>query len=470
MRNRIAFVFFGILLTAACLFVMTLSSSRPWAEEETPAPTEETAIPEETARPSGFSSALPLLVINNGGAAIAYGEPGWCEISLVANESGDNHPEDEPVFTTASTIWTRGQSSANFDKKSYGVEFFKKEGGSGKNDIAVLGMAEGHDWVLHGPYLDKALMRNALTYHLARETMFWAPDTRYCEVFLNGEYQGIYLIVEAPRVSEGRIDLADYALISGRTSYLLQRNRPDTDTTVINTYGSYIGKTYYPLYVRYPVDGELTENQLEWIESDVSAFERALYADYYLDEERGYKAYIDMDSFVTYYILTEFSMNKDSGFLSTYCCKDIDGKLMMGPVWDFNNGYDNYNGFPQYPDSRGEGFNIADNNWYARMSTDRAFVDAVVEKYKELRQGVLSTEYIMAYLDEQEAYLGDAIERNFARWPQVFNWNYLGNDEDGVPRDIKSYAEARRKLRVFITERGEYLDGNITLLYNNCVN
>ncbi len=467
MRYKVAYIILGILLTAVCVFVMSLPSAYPQnaAEEELKAATP-TAIA-EPAEEGGFSSTLPLLCIENDNTQIEYGEPGWCDISVIDNAGGLNHPGDEPAIKTASTIWVRGQSSALFDKKSYGIEFFKKRDSDKKSDTALLGMAEGHDWILHGPYLDKSLVRNRLTYHLAREMMFWAPDTRYCEVFLNGEYQGIYLIIESPRVYPGRIELADYALLSGETPYLLQRNRAGTDTTEVSSFGLYSGKTRYPVYVRYPVDDKLTEKQLLWISSDFSEFERALYSDYFLDEKKGYKSYIDMDSFVAYYILTEFSINKDSGFLSTYYCKDIDGKLMMGPVWDFNNGYDNYNGYMSPPDG---GFEIADNNWFGRITQDRAFVDAVVNKYRELRKGILSTDAIMEYLDKTEAYLGDAINRNFERWAQSFNWSYLGKDDDGFSRDIKSYAEARKKLRIFITERGEYLDKNIELLYNNCIN
>ncbi|MDO5112121.1 MAG: CotH kinase family protein [Clostridia bacterium] len=483
MRTKAIYILLTVLLAAACLCIMALPSARPQkATADAPSPSPTTAPQAAPTAPDAFTvrsdgsiegdfvSHLPLLCIENGGAEIAYGEPGWCDIRVIDNANGQNRPDEEGVFTTPSTIWVRGQSSSLFDKKSYGMEFFKKTGGKNQRDIEVLGMAAGHDWVLHGPYLDKALVRNRLSYSIARQTMFWAPDTRYCEVFLNGAYQGVYLIVEAPRVDENRIALADYALLTGETPYLLQRNRPDTDTTILKCFGTFAGKTYYPLYVRYPVDDRLTARQLDWITRDVSAFERALYADWYLDEARGYKNYIDMDSFVTYFVLMEFSMNKDNGFLSTYCCKDIGGKLMMGPVWDYNNGYDNYNGFPTYPDERGDGFVIADNNWYARMSTDRAFVDAAVEKYRTLRQSVLSTDAIMRYLDETDAYLGPAVARNFARWPQSLNWHYLGKDDDGNHRDLNSYAEAQQAIRTFIRLRGAYLDKNITLLYNNCVN
>jgi hypothetical protein len=432
-------------------------------------PSETPAQTEQVRNDEGFSH-LPLLCIDTDGTEIAYGIPGWCEISLVDNSSGFNNPLDPPSFVTASTIWQRGQSSAAFDKRSYGIEFFEQTGGDKKQDIPVLGMAPGHDWVLHGPYLDKTLMRNSLSYHIARESMFWASDTRYCELFLNGEYEGIYLIVESPRINENRIALKDYALLTGETAYLLERNRPDTDTTPLNTYGLLSGKTYYPLFVCYPVDDMLTEKKLAWITQDISSFERALYADYFLDEKRGYKAYIDMDSFVTYYIINEFSMLKDSAFLSTYCTKDLGGKLLMGPVWDYNNAYDNSSGSPTYPGKEGDGFVIADNNWFARLTEDRAFVDAVVKKYHEMRQGVLSTNSLLSYLEQTETYLGDAVQRNFERWPQSLNWVYLGYDEHENPRDLPSHEAAMEQLKAFIIARGEYLDENIELLYNNCVN
>ena len=428
-----------------------------------------------------FRSTLPILAIETDGQSIPYGESIPGRVYVYDGAQGANTVAEAPELCLATDIHYRGQSSAGFDKKSYRLEF--REGEKGL-DVPLLGMAAGHDWVLNGPYLDKSLMRNALSYSLARQIMFYAPDYRYCEVYLNGEYVGLYLLLEVPRLTETRIPFTRTALASGETSYLLQRDRSweirsyttivgqrprqpgaagiDVDMDGLDTFGLRAGLTQVPLYVVYPNTENITAAQFRYMENDISAFERALYADYFTDPERGYRHLIDMDSFAEYYLLAEFSMNLDSGYYSTYVCKELGGKLRLGPVWDFNNAYNNYVTYGIDPE---EGFVIADNNWFARLTRDRVFVDAVVEKWRQLRRDILSDESLLRFLDETGEQLADAIGRNNRRWAYVFRLDMLSGD-----RDVFSYEQAQQQLRDFLVRRGAYLDENITRLYANCVN
>ena len=430
-----------------------------------------------------FETNLPIIAIETDGQEIPYGIDIQSRLYVYNSPEGGNCVENLPELCISSTIHSRGQTSARFEKKSYGLEFYSEENGK-KLDVSVLGMAAGHDWVLNGPYLDKSLMRNAFSYSLARSIMFYAPDTRYCEVYLNGEYMGLYLLIEAPRITETRINLSETALASGETSYLLQRNRTwesrvytqlvgeklrepgpagiDTDTDWLNTFGLRSGTVQVPFFVVSPNTKDITAAQFRYIENDISTFERALYADFFTDEEKGYRRYIDLDSFAQYYLLAELSMNIDSGFYSTYVCKDVNGKLLMGPVWDFNNAYNNY---VQQETDPEDGLVIADNNWFSQMTRDRVFVDAVVETWQQLRQSVLSEENMLRYLDETEQYLGDAIARNNQRWSRIFAMNMLTGD-----RDSGSYEQAQAQLRDFLLRRVRYLDDNLNRLYVNCVN
>ena len=116
-------------------------------------------------------------------------------------------------------------------------------------------------------------------------------------------------------------------------------------------------------------------------------------------------------------------------------------------------------------DVGGEGFVIADNNWFARLTRDRVFVDAVVEKWRQLRRDILSDESLLRFLDETGEQLADAIGRNNRRWAYVFRLDMLSGD-----RDVFSYEQAQQQLRDFLVRRGAYLDENITRLYANCVN
>ena len=140
---------------------------------------------------------------------------------------------------------------------------------------------------------------------------------------------------------ESRLRLAEFGLLSGETAYIVNRDRIDTGSEEIDTWGKTNGYTYNALYIRYPSKNKITEKQKAYIQKDISEFEQVLYGKNFSDKRIGYQAYIDMDNWVDYFIINEFAMNYDAGNLSTYLYKELDGKLQLA-VWDFNNGFDNY--------------------------------------------------------------------------------------------------------------------------------
>ena len=116
---------------------------------------------------------------------------------------------------------------SEFDKKQYRIKFYKNKKDSAKK-VSLAGMGANSEWVLNGPYLDKTLIRNKLVYDLARELNGWAPDTRFVELFVDGEYQGVYLAVEPVTNGESRLRLSEFGLLSGETAYIVNRDRIDT--------------------------------------------------------------------------------------------------------------------------------------------------------------------------------------------------------------------------------------------------
>ena len=176
-----------------------------------------------------FSTHLPIVLLDTLGEEFEEKEDIWTQISVIDNENGINFISDTPDIQVAALTHQRGATSFHFDKKQYRLEFYEEMGSDKQLDISVMGMASESDWVLNAPYLDKTLVRNALMYQIARDTMEWAPDTRFCELFLNGEYMGLYLMMETVKVSENRLDLSDFGLLSGDTSYLVLRDRCGKD-------------------------------------------------------------------------------------------------------------------------------------------------------------------------------------------------------------------------------------------------
>ena len=411
-----------------------------------------------------FDTTLPVVYIDTEGQRITKENKIWASLAVLDADpdGGSRSVMDTPDWSGSITIKYRGASSySGFDKHQFRIKFYERQGSGKAQDVSFLGMGLNSEWVLNGPFLDKTLMRNRLVYSLGREMMEWAPDTRYVEVFLDGRYLGVYVAIEPVTNGTSRLRLAEFGLLSGETAYILKRDRVGTEGEPLNVYGKYAGRTYNDLTVEYPTPKKLTAEQTAWITEDVSRFEQALFGDDFADPAIGYARYIDVDDFVDYFILNETVMNHDAGNLSTYPYKELGGKLKLA-IWDYNNCYDNYQWFAE---DFSEIFTLADG-WYARLLQDRAFVDRVVERYEMWRESTLSTEHMLSMLDDFQAELGDARERNFAVWGYTFAINMMGD----ASRDIKSYEAAVAQLKDAIERRFAYLDEHIEDLYQYCVN
>lgn len=379
-------------------------------------------------------------------------------VKYIQNEDTENKRGDTPVFTTNAYIRTRGASSRNFEKKGYWIEF-KNDDFSKNRDIEIDGMVADSDWVLHGPYLDKTLIRNYLCYNIAGEFMDYSPNVRFCELFINDEYRGLYLLTEKIKYNkDGRVNITKTDPKMSKTSYIIKMDRPINDKKyrVIGLFESM--EELYAKYERvmeilYPNE-TLTEKQRNSIEKDIIKVEKAIISRNIVDRNDGYKSYIDVDSFVDYYILNEFTANADATTVSTYLYKDIRGKIKL-ITWDHNSSFDNYE-FGDIMDRI-----IFDTSWwYKYLLKDEYFTNKVIDRYKYLRKNVLSDEYLMNYIDETIEYLGPAIDRNYKRWPNALKFDNLKPKE----RNQHSHDEAIGYLKNAIKRRGAYLDKNIDTL------
>ena len=198
----------------------------------------------------------------------------------------------------------------------------------------------------------------------------------------------------------------------------------------------------------------MTEKQKEYIQKDISEFEQVLYGKNFSDKRLGYQAYIDMDNWVDYFIINEFAMNYDAGNLSTYVYKELGGKLQLA-VWDFNNGFDNFQDSVKSTDI----LHTVKNSWIEKLWQDKDFRDRVCERYVQLRKTTLSDEHIADKIASYQEELGEAVDRNFKVWGYSFNEALLaGTTKEGASRDIGSYEDAMKQLTDTIRERLAYLD------------
>ena len=393
-------------------------------------------------------------------------------VEFFTNPDGNNHLTDVPDVLEKGLIRIRGNSSRRFEKKSYLLKFTQENGIDGL-DISLDGMVADNSWVLHGPILDKTLLRNYLCYNLTGEIMDYVPEVRFCELFLNGEYQGVYVLIEKIKYNEeGRCNITKTDPDLPETSFILGLDTGDVDPAYrLNTFFDYTGKRglstrqYEYFEILYPKD-TLTQAQKEYIASEISHLEKAMSSFDSEDPKLGYATYLDLDSFVDYFVFNEFVMNADAGRLSTYFCKDIRGKItIIG--WDYNNTFNNY-----FMDLQEVEEFYSTNKWYVCLLRDDQFVEQVVDRYHELRETILSDEYLKNYIAEVVEYLGPAVTRNYERWGHTFTMEYNMKADTVVlsplERNPSNYDEAIAQMIDAIESRGRFLDQNIEVLYARC--
>lgn len=378
------------------------------------------------------------------------------KVEVFDNGNKVNHLKETPKDITNARIRYRGRSSLGFDKKNMLIKFVNEKDEKIKKEF--LGMPSDNEWVLHGPFIDKTLIRNYMWYNIGQEIMDASPKTRIIELYIDNEYQGVYVAIESVTQSEkSRVKMDSFNKKSIATSYLIQLDDEiGTPLTNINSFSSYTYNKYdsLNLVIKYPNEKELTEEVRKYIYDDFSQFEKLLYSYDY----KEYKKYIDIDSFVNYFIINEFTQNYDANKLSTYIYKNVSGKYKMY-IWDFNSANNNYsNDFLEEGKQR---FDLNKGLWFEMLLKDPDFVEEIIKKYKELRKTYLSDEYLNNYIDKTVEYLGSAIDRNFEIWGYTFSEDYKKFKTNYMPT---SYSDAVNQLKSSIQKRAEWMDENIYTL------
>jgi hypothetical protein len=198
-----------------------------------------------------------------------------------------------------------------------------------------------------------------------------------------------------------------------------------------------------------PDPDELTGVQKAWLKDYLNRLEAALYSPDFTDPRRGYRAFIDSASFIDHHIIVEATKNVDGFRFSTFYHKDRNGRVKMGPLWDWNLSFGNANGkegwlpenwlWPQLDDQQ--------YTWFRRLFDDPDFAQAYVDRWADLRKSVLATPRVLARIDEIANQLDEAQERNFERWPILAhavapNW-YVGSSYDEEVQWMAEWIEAR---------------------------
>lgn len=505
-RNKILYLCTMLAVPVVMLGFTLLSRQRdvPRYHQHLEQPSEADLGPCEVE--ADFCTHLPILqidtggqtipgaaIVNQAGRTVGYEttEDGADEIlarvSIIDTPNQYHHLSDAPTVEAQARFRIRGNSSRLFPKHSYRIKLVEEDDPAQDIDLSLLGMDSGNEWALHGPYMDKTLIRNYLCMNLSAEVMGDAPDVRFCEVFVDGEYRGVYLLMELITEGAGRVDLTDYEEGDAVFSYMF-RIEPFRIKEQLNPIAAYNGLldnfTFYTMRledadrmeVLYPTSRYQTQAVMDYINTDLSEIERRLYSrEMDLDPESCWD-YLDLESFANYYILQEFFAINDMFSASTYFYKDVRGKLHIGPVWDYNNSFNNF--FTPLP---ADEFLLSQKGWYAQLMRSERFVNYVIARYHALRQSFLSDDYLASYVDQVTSWLGSAIDRNFAVWGYTFDVTRLENFERQIPDDTylftmdelqelnpSSYQEALDLLLDYARRRGSWMDRAIDTLQQYC--
>ena len=384
-----------------------------------------------------------------------------CQVQVMEGDDQNHHPSDDPDLELTARIRIRGNTSRLFDKKGYLLDLTDEDGVK-SNNVSMLGMSAHHQWALHGPFLDKSLLRNYLWYNIAAEFMDYAPNIRFCEVIINGEYQGLYVMVETITNGEdGRLNMTVPENGTTAVSYVVRLDRGSSNPIKnVDTFSMVALRNTNIIDIVYPGTNNLTPERVDYIRQDFSDFEKTLYSYDYDTEPYAWWDLADMDSFADFFLITEFTCNYDVGARSTYVYKDMRGKYKMC-IWDMNSSCDNFH----FSQTDPQDFRLQYITWFNMLVKDEHFVNRVIERYRTLRQGVLSEEYLDQYIDDVVAFLGPAIDRNFEVWGYSFSEYQPLYPAQRNPAD---YQAAVQQLKDFIHERGQWMDENIDILLQYC--
>jgi hypothetical protein len=442
-------------------------------------------LPELEGRDTQFdgftSTTLPLIIIDTNGHAIPDEPKIQAIMKIINNGAGKiNTPSDTPTdYDGEIGIEVRGAYSSTFPQKPYGIETRDEQGEN--NNVPLLGMPAENDWALITNYNEKSLVRTTLAFDLFRLMGQYAPRACLCEVLVNSVYQGIYVFTEKIKRDDNRVHIATLNPYENTGDdvtggYIVKIDYYDAWNSWKSNYHpiGYPRKDVYFVYY-YPKPDVITQEQRDYIQGFFEHLEDALYSNNFNDHASGYRAYIDVPSFIDYFILSEVSRNVDGYKKSRYWYKDKDsngGLLKAGPVWDFDWAWKNIQEcFFANTDGSGWGYKTNDCNnrpatpgWYVRLLQDGYFTNRLIERYTELRTNVLDLDRINAYIDSVRVVVDDAQKRHFELWP--IERDYKAPEVDPPSR---TYDQEINKLKEWIRIRIGWLDENIPLLRNEIV-
>lgn len=400
-------------------------------------------------------SNLPIVIISTDGGASIPDEPKIkATMKIIDRGAGQrNYVTDQ--YNTAYLnyngrigIELRGSSSQESPKKNYGLTTRMADDVT-NNNVSLLGMPEENDWILGGMVFDTAFIRDYFCQSLFGRMGNYASRAVYCEVIINNDYKGLYMLQEKLKADDNRIDVIkigknDNTLPAVSGGYITKADKltgGDQPAWRMYSFQNSIVDYIHEL----PKPADATTAQTSYIKNEFFKLESAAQNND-VSVVNGYPSVIDIPSFLDFMIVNEFASNPDAYQYSTFFHKDRNGKLRAGPVWDLDLSFGN-DLFQWYLDRSKTYLWYFEDYFYNNGSKfwrdlfhNNTFRCYLSRRWHELLEpGMpLNSSVRESFIDETVTLISEAVARDCQRWGK----NSRQTDRIAA---IKSFMQAREE-------------------------
>lgn len=386
-----------------------------------------------------------------------------------------NQVSSTPTISTVAGVEFRGSTSqADFYflpglvKKPYGIELWTDSTGVKSKRLSLVQMPEESDWVLNASYNDRSFMRDFIAQSLAGRIGLLHSKAKFVELIINDEYRGVYVLMEKVKQGKNRVPISDlYPTenagddVTGGYLLKIDKSSGSPSSSWKSNYTSGITATQKcEFQIEYPQYGIITQQQLIYIRDYINNWENKLMTEDMNDPKASFRDYMDVSSFVNYFILNEVTRNVDGYRLSTYLYKDkesLGGKIKMGPAWDFNIALGNADYLEGWK-TDGFVYKAMENDggkndywqvpfWWNKLMQDASFRKALATRWKAVRSSFLNTNTLFATIDSAQIALKDPLIRNFQKYPlmgkKIWPNYYVGASLSDEVNWLKNWIQGR---------------------------
>ncbi len=460
-----------------------------------------------------YYSSLPTLAITSPASIGSLSTKSYAKGALTVYTVAG---EEKTEYDGAIEVKIRGNTTAYKPKRPLRLKLEKK--------TDLFGMGESKHWALLANYNDQANLRNKLAYDLGMALGLSGCESTFVNVIFNGEYQGLYLLCETVRVDEGRVEIFDWeetaeeiastiaaaeGLSADKKTELAEGMKADLDWITNGKFGGYTLSDYYDtsgfritggyliendeyydeaskfitengmkMQVHSPAALHTSRTMTKYLKGYIQDMEDALYApDRLSDDGKHYSEYMDMDSFLDFFMVNQFFKNVELFYKSCYMYKDVDGPIVFGPIWDMDwtSGNHVVLGRPAASPTSWEHDESQDREyWYRALYNDPWFMVLLCERWSEIQ------DEIDAMLTEGELLwerISDeaVLDHEFWKYPQysakkevTMLMGWFGNRQAWMDEQMQSpekllssfgyYIPSERLSAAEVTDAGDRLE------------